>query len=186
MFGLPVPFNASQLLWLNVMTEGVQNIFLAFERQEGNEMSKPPRKPEEPIFNDIMTKRCALLISVITVLCISVYYSLTNILQYSHTKSASMLLMLFVFIQNLQVLNSRSENISIFKHSIKNNKKLLLGITCAVCIHLFATHSPMLSKILRIEPLSLINILSMFGLALVVIVVSEIEKFIRKVRTKNE
>ena len=186
MFGLPVPFNASQLLWLNVMTEGVQNIFLAFERQEGNEMSKPPRKPEEPIFNDIMTKRCALLISVITVLCISVYYSLTNILNYSHTKSASMLLMLFVFIQNLQVLNSRSENISIFKHSIKNNKKLLLGITCAVCIHLFATHNPMLSKILRIEPLSLINILSMFGLALVVIVVSEIEKFIRKVRTKNE
>ena len=69
MFGLPVPFNASQLLWLNVMTEGVQNIFLAFERQEGNEMSKPPRKPEEPIFNDIMTKRCALLITVITVLC---------------------------------------------------------------------------------------------------------------------
>ena len=186
MFGLPVPFNASQLLWLNVMTEGVQNIFLAFERQEGNEMSKPPRKPEEPIFNDIMTKRCALLISVITVLCISVYYSLTNILQYSHTKSASMLLMLFVFIQNLQVLNSRSENISIFKHSIKNNKKLLLGITCAVCIHLFATHNPILSKILRIEPLSLINVLSMFGLALVVIVVSEIEKFIRKVRTKNE
>lgn len=186
MFGLPVPFNASQLLWLNVMTEGVQNIFLAFERQEGNEMSKPPRKPEEPIFNDIMTKRCALLISVITVLCISVYYSLTNILNYSHTKSASMLLMLFVFIQNLQVLNSRSENISIFKHSIKNNKKLLLGITCAVCIHLFATHNPILSKILRIEPLSLINILSMFGLALVVIVVSEIEKFIRKVRTKNE
>ena len=186
MFGLPVPFNASQLLWLNVMTEGVQNIFLAFERQEGNEMTKPPRKPEEPIFNDIMTKRCTLLISVITVLCISVYYSLTNILHYSHTKSASMLLMLFVFIQNLQVLNSRSENISIFKHSIKNNKKLLLGITCAVGIHLFATHNPILSKILRIEPLALKEILVMFGLALVVIVVSEIEKFIRKIRTKNE
>lgn len=186
MFGLPVPFNASQLLWLNVMTEGVQNIFLAFERQEGNEMTKPPRKPEEPIFNDIMTKRCALLISVITVLCISVYYSLTNILHYSHTKSASMLLMLFVFIQNLQVLNSRSENISIVKHSIKNNKKLLLGITCAVGIHLFATHNAILSKILRIEPLALREILVMFGLALVVIVVSEIEKFIRKVRTKNE
>lgn len=186
MFGLPVPFNASQLLWLNVMTEGVQNIFLAFERQEGNEMSKPPRNPEEPIFNDIMTKRCALLITVITVLCISVYYSLTNILHYSHTKSASMLLMLFVFIQNLQVLNSRSENISIFKHSIKNNKKLLLGITCAVGIHLFATHNPILSKILRIEPLALKEILVMFGLAFVVILVSEIEKFIRKIRTKNE
>ena len=73
-FGLPVPFNASQLLWLNVMTEGVQNIFLAFERQEGDEMLKKPRDPQEAIFNTIMIRRCVWLIITITVLCISTYY----------------------------------------------------------------------------------------------------------------
>lgn len=180
MFGLPIPFNASQLLWLNVMTEGVQNIFLAFEREEGDEMKKKPRLPEESIFNGVMIKRCVWLISIITILCIAVYYSCINVLHCSQIKSTSLVLMLFVFIQNLQVLNSRSENKSIFKHSIKHNKKLLLGICCAVAIHLFATSSSFLSKILRIEKLNLLEIFAMFCCASAVIVVSEIEKKIRK------
>lgn len=186
MFGLPVPFNASQLLWLNVMTEGVQNIFLAFERGEGDEMKKPPRDPKEPIFNDVMLRRCAIMILTITIICISVYYSLTKILLYTHMRSASMLLMLFVFIQNLQVLNSRSERISIFKHSIKHNKKLLVGITTAVCIHLFATHNSILVKMLRIESLNLHEILSMFCLALLVIVISEVEKLTRNLKYNHK
>ena len=185
MFGLPVPFNASQLLWLNVMTEGVQNIFLAFERGEGNEMTQKPRRPEEPIFNDIMIKRCIWMIAIITVLCISVYYSCTNILHYSHVKSASLLLMLFVFIQNLQVLNSRSETKSIFKHSIKQNKKLLIGIISAVSIHLIASNSLIMNKILRIQALNIKEIFIMFCLALIVILFSEAEKFVRSRRAHS-
>lgn len=186
MFGLPVPFNASQLLWLNVMTEGVQNIFLAFERQEGDEMNNPPRKPDEPIFNNIMKCRCISLIIFITILCSIVYYISINVLNYSHIKSSSILLMLFVFIQNLQVLNSRSEKLSIFRHSIKNNKKILLGIGGAIAIHIFATNNIFLSKILKIEPLSLKEILAVFCLAISVIVVSEVEKFIRNYRLNKE
>lgn len=185
MFGLPVPFNASQLLWLNVMTEGVQNIFLAFERGEGNEMTQKPRRPEEPIFNDIMIKRCSWMIAIITVLCISVYYSCTNILHYSHVKSASLLLMLFVFIQNLQVLNSRSETKSIFRHSIKQNKKLLIGILSAVSIHLIASNSLIMNKILRIQALNIKEIFVMFCLALIVILFSEAEKFVRSRRAHS-
>ena len=179
MLGLPVPFNASQLLWLNVMTEGVQNIFLAFERGEGAEMTQPPRKPEEPIFNDVMVRRCGWMMAVITVLCITVYYACSEILCYSHIKSASLLLMLFVFIQNLQVLNSRSETKSIFKHSIKQNKKLLIGIISAISIHLLASNSFVMNKILRIEALNLKEIFIMFCLALIVIVASELEKILR-------
>lgn len=178
--GLPVPFNASQLLWLNVMTEGVQNIFLAFERQEGDEMFKKPRTPEEPIFNKIMIKRCIWMISIITILCIGIYYSCINILNYSQIKATSLLLMLFVFIQNLQVLNSRSENKSVFKHSIMNNKKLLFGISCAVAIHLFASSNSILNKTLKIETLNINEIFVMFCCALIVIIASEIEKRLRK------
>lgn len=180
LLGLPVPFNASQLLWLNVMTEGVQNIFLAFERQEGDEMFKKPRDPQEDIFNNIMIRRCVWLIITITILCTSIYYYCIKMLNYSHMKSASLVLMLFVFIQNLQVLNSRSENKSVFKHSIKENKKLLLGISCAVGIHLFVASNSFLSKVLRIEPLRLKEILIMLSFAVVVVVASEVEKLSRR------
>ncbi len=178
--GLPVPFNASQLLWLNVMTEGVQNIFLAFERQEGDEMFKKPRNPQEAIFNNVMIRRCIWLIITITVLCTTIYCYCIKMLNYSNVKSTSLVLMLFVFIQNLQVLNSRSENKSVFKHSIKKNKKLILGISCAVAIHLFVASNSFLSKVLRIEPLKLKEILIMLLFSIVVVIVSEVEKLSRK------
>jgi len=48
--GLPMPLTAIQLLWLNLITNGVQDVALAFEPKEGNELTAPPRKSSEPIF----------------------------------------------------------------------------------------------------------------------------------------
>ena len=54
LLGLPLPLTAVQLLWLNLVTNGIQDVALAFEPREGNEMQQTPRKPKEPIFNRIM------------------------------------------------------------------------------------------------------------------------------------
>ena len=78
--GLPIPFNAIQLLWLNVMTEGVQDIFLGFEEEEGDEMKQKPRDPQEPIFNKRMKSRCGLFIGFIAILSTIVYYYCINML----------------------------------------------------------------------------------------------------------
>lgn len=182
--GLPTPFTATQLLWLNVMTEGVQNIFLAFERSEGDEMKKNPRPPEEDIFNSIMVKRSIISIIFITFICMIVYYYTTRFLLFSHIKSSSILLMLFVFLQNMQVLNARSETKSVFKHSFKKNKKILVGIACAVGIHVLASYVPFMQKLLRVESLSFKELAIAFIIASSLILVSEIEKLIRNKQGK--
>ena len=87
--GLSMPFTATQLLWLNVMTEGVQNIFLAFERSEGDEMNKPPRSPSEDIFNRLMIERCTVSIIFITLACIITFFICEIIFGYSPMKSSS-------------------------------------------------------------------------------------------------
>jgi magnesium-transporting ATPase (P-type) len=51
MTGLPLPLLAVQLLWLNLVTNGIQDVALAFEPGEGNELRHPPRPPQEAIFN---------------------------------------------------------------------------------------------------------------------------------------
>lgn len=180
LLGLPMPFTATQLLWLNVMTEGVQNIFLAFERSEGDEMKRFPRSPSESIFNYVMVKRCIISIIFITLACtISYYYSL-KVLNFSKVKASSILLMLFVFIQNIHVLNSRSENKSVFKHSFMQNKKLIFGIIAATSIHIIASYTSIMEKILKIEPLKINEMLVVFLIACGLIFVSEIEKLFRK------
>lgn len=178
--GLPAPFSATQLLWLNVITEGVQNIFLAFERQEGDEMNRTPRLPEESIFDHIMIKRCICSIFAMSLLYIIVYYYCLNILNIQKSETINLLMMLFVFVQNFQVFNSRSETKSIFKHSIIENKKLLVGVLSVTTLHIFACENNITAKILKINPLSLKEILIMLACATIVIFASEIEKLQRR------
>ena len=55
--GLPVPLNAVQLLWLNLVTNGGQDVALAFEKREPGLLERPPRRPDEPIFDRLMIRQ---------------------------------------------------------------------------------------------------------------------------------
>ena len=55
--GLPLPLLAVQLLWLNLVTNGIQDVALAFEPSEGDVLNRAPRPPSEPIFNRLMIER---------------------------------------------------------------------------------------------------------------------------------
>jgi calcium-translocating P-type ATPase len=185
-FGLPMPFSASQLLWLNVMTEGVQNIFLAFEKGEGGEMQQKPRNPKEPIFNRIMVERIIISAFYITYVCFMTYFLAIKKMALSRIEASSIVLMLFVFIQNMQVLNSRSETKSIFCHSFKGNYKILLGIIAAVSIHIFASNSIFFRKLLKINSLDYKITLFLLFVAANILLMSEIDKLVRRIKAKKK
>jgi magnesium-transporting ATPase (P-type) len=52
--GLPIPLLPVQLLWLNLVTNGIKDVALAFEGGEPGAMKRRPRRPDEPIFNSRM------------------------------------------------------------------------------------------------------------------------------------
>ena len=49
--GLPLPLLAVQLLWLNLVTNGIQDVALAFEKGEGDILRRRPRSPSEPFLD---------------------------------------------------------------------------------------------------------------------------------------
>ena len=53
-FDLPMPLVAIQLLWLNVVTDGIQDIALSFEIAEDNIMKEKPRNPKESLFDKVL------------------------------------------------------------------------------------------------------------------------------------
>jgi len=57
LFGMPLPLFPIQLLWLNLVTNGIQHIALVMEPEEGHELRRPPRAPGEPVFNRLMNER---------------------------------------------------------------------------------------------------------------------------------
>lgn len=180
-FGLPIPFFAAQLLWLNLVTEGIQDVALALEKGEGDEMKKKPRHPEEPIFDKLMIRRMALSAMTMTVGITGIfYYFLSKGWSVADTRNIAM--MLFVLFENMQVLNSRSENKSIFRQSFTKNPYLILGIMLATLTHVIATYVPGLNTALKIHPITWEQWSFVLPIALVLILVMEVEKMFRRKR----
>ena len=176
--GLPLPLLAVQLLWLNLVTNGIQDVALAFEPAEGNELKSPPRSPKEGIFNRIMIERVVLSALVIGIVSFLVF-------QYLYTQGHSLddarngTLLLMVLFENIHVFNSRSETRSVFIHSPMRNHFLLFGTLAAQLIHIGAMYTPWISDVLRIHPVSLDYWLDMLLIAVTVLVVMELHKLLR-------
>ena len=176
--GLPLPLLAVHLLWLNLVTNGIQDIALAFEPAEGGELNKPPRPPNEAIFDRMMIERVITAAVVIGVTAFILFNSLINAgLNVDEARNSTLLLM--VLFENIHVLNCRSEKRSIFKHSLLANPLLILGTLAAQAIHIGAMYTPWLRDVLNIRPVSLEHWLQLFAMALIILFVMETHKFYR-------
>ncbi|MDH3900487.1 MAG: HAD-IC family P-type ATPase, partial [Gammaproteobacteria bacterium] len=176
--GLPLPLLAVQLLWLNLVTNGIQDVALAFEPGEGDELRCPPRPPQESIFNRLMIERVVLSALVIG----SVAFLLFQLLLergFSLDEARNGTLMLMVLFENIHVFNSRSESLSTFQHNPMRNPLLLFGTAAAQLIHIGAMYTPWIRDVLHIQPISLQHWLELLGLAVTVLVVMELHKALR-------
>ncbi|WP_090366342.1 cation-translocating P-type ATPase [Ferrimonas sediminum] len=173
--GTPLPLVAVQLLWLNLVTNGIQDIALAFEPAEGDELSRPPRPPNEAIFNRVMIER--VLVSALTIGCIAFALFQWLLMQgYSIEEARNGTLLLMVLFENVQVFNSRSETLSVFRHNPVRNPLLLFGTLAAQLIHIGSMYTPGLSAVLQVQPVSFQHWLQLLLLALLLLVVMEIHK----------
>ena len=177
--GLPLPLLAVQLLWLNLVTNGIQDVALAFEPAEGNELKSPPRSPKEGIFNRIMIERVilsALVIGIVAFLVFQYLYAQG----YGLDAARNGTLLLMVLFENIHVFNSRSETRSVFMHNPLRNHFLLFGTLAAQLIHIGAMYTPWISDVLRIHPVSLDYWFDMLFIAVTVLIVMEAHKVLRR------
>ena len=176
--GLPIPLTAVQLLWLNLVTNGIQDVALAFEPGEGNELAKPPRAPNEPIFNRLMIERVLVSAIVIGVVAFMVFNTL--LMQgMSEEQARNGTLLLMVLFENIHVFNSRSETASVFTHSPLRNPILLIGTVAAQSLHIAAMYTPGLSDVLQITPVSFNQWFNTLLPALSLLVAAELYKGFR-------
>lgn len=176
--GLPLPFLAVQLLWLNLVTNGIQHVGLAFEPGEPGAMSRPPRPPSEGIFNRLMTGEILVSAMVMGLIGFLAWHTLITA-GYPETEARNLALMLFVLLENVHVFNCRSEYVSAFRIPLWHNPFLILSVIGAQAIHQAASHTPVLQDVLGLRPVGLTEWILLLGAALAVIVVMEVFKRIR-------
>ncbi len=173
--GLPLPLLPVQLLWLNLVTNGIQHIALTFEPAEGDELSRPPRKPTEAIFNRLMIERVLVSALVIGLVSFLLFQSLLG-QGYGVDEARNATLLLMVLFENIHAFNSRSESLSVFRHNPFRNGLLLAGAIAAQLIHIGAMYTPWLAQVLQIHPVSLAQWLQLLTLAFSVMLAMELHK----------
>jgi Ca2+-transporting ATPase len=175
---VPLPLAAVQLLWLNLVTNGIQDVALAFEPAEGDELSRAPRPPRERIFNRLMIERVALAAVVIGGLAFVVFvWLLERGVPEAEARNATLLVM--VLFENVQAFNSRSETRSVFRHDPLRNKLLLFGTIAAQLVHIGALYTPGLRDVLGVQPVSLELWSGLLAVSLVILLAMETHKRLR-------
>ncbi len=176
--GLPLPLLAVQLLWLNLVTNGIQHVALAFEKGEPGAMKRKPRSPSEKIFNPLMVKQTLVSSFTIGIIVFGFWFWLNTYTEMNEAYARNLILLLMVFMQNFHVFNCRSERVSTFKIPLKRNVLLVFGVVIAQGIHILSMQIPFMQNILRIEPIDLKEWFYILLLAIPIILVMELFKLI--------
>ena len=181
---LPMPLVAIQLLWINVVTDGIQDFALSFEKAEKGILQEKPRNPKESIFNRDLLQE--ILVSGLLIGCIVfiVWYYLLNKVNMEISMARGYIMALMVFIQNIHVFNCRSEHKSAFSVPFTSNKLILVAFFSGIILQVIVMEVPILSKFLQTVSIPFMHLVYLFLIALLILLIMEVYKmlnnFIRK------
>ncbi|ESA33825.1 cation-transporting atpase [Leptolyngbya sp. Heron Island J] len=181
---LPLPLLPVQLLWLNLVTNGIQDVALAFEPGENGILRRRPRSPREPIFNRLMIERTLLGAMVMGVVGFIIYNWMLMAGQ-PVSAARNTLLLLMVLFEIVHIGNCRSESKSIFQLSPLRSPILLLGTIIAFLVHVLMMYVPLGQSILAVEPVSLETWGILILLSLTVLAPIELHKLSQFQRPKK-
>ena len=180
----PLLFLPLQMLWINFVTNGVQDIALGFEPGNGDELESPPRSSGEGLLSRVLWARLAVC-GLWMATCILVLFRL-NInagMDLAHARTIALtLLVLFNF---FVAMSARSENRLIFQLNPLDNTFLLVASFVALGIHAGAMYLAPVAGVLGMAPLSASQWLICLVIGLTVLIFSEGDKMVRAFLAKR-
>lgn len=175
---LPMPLVAIQLLWINMVTDGIQDFALSFEKAEEGILKERPRDPNESIFNKSLLREIIVSGLVIGILVFLVWYYLLNQVQMEVTVARGYIMALMVFIQNIHVFNCRSEERSAFSVPLKNNWLIIVGVFFSILLQIIVMNVEVAAKFLQTVSIPFEHFIKLFIIALFVLLIMELYKYV--------
>lgn len=173
--GLPLPLLPIQILWVNLVTDGLPGLALSVEGEERNIMERPPRPPNESVFAHGMWQHMiwvGLLIGGLSLGAQAWAY---------HSGSENWQTVVFTVLTLSQLVNAmavRSESESLFTLGWFSNPALFGAVVLTLGLQLTVIYFDPLHAVFKTSDLSLDELLVALGLPWVVLVAIEIEKWL--------
>jgi Ca2+-transporting ATPase len=177
--GLPIPLTATQILWLNLVTDGACTTTMATEKGQGDELEQAPVNPKEKILNKSIVPFLLINAALMATLALGVfqYYLPAGI-----EKARTAAFVVMAFSQLFNVFNMRSLRHSAFTIGLFSNKWVNIGLVASVIIQVMIIDIPFFEDLFQFDPVSFKEFLVFAGLASSILWMGELYKWLYRIR----
>ncbi len=184
-FGWPLPLLAIQILFVNLVTDGLPALALGMDPIEPDVMQRCPRDPKE----GVIFRRVWILIwlvgGTIAIVTLAVF-AFEMLLFGDWLRASTLAFTVLVMTQMVHAFNSRSGTLSLFQVGFFRNRVLILAISLSIFLQVLIVYFPPLSAIFMTIPLLPLDWLIVILLSLSVFVVVEVFKFILRYQSRKQ
>lgn len=166
-------FTTLQLLWINLVTDSIPAIMLAFEKSEKDIMENVPNRVNTSFFTPFLIAKIVIsaLVKSIIMLVLFVYYAKT----YDSGVAGSLMFIFLIGNELLYSLSCRNLKCSVLNKDIFSNKRLSLGLAGLLIVQVLVLTTG-LSKFFVVDNIGIINIVVVLGICLLLFVIGEVVK----------
>lgn len=176
-FAAPLLFLPVQMIWFNLVSNGIQDVALAFEPSEGDELRKPPRPPKAGLLPRGLWIRIAVTATWMGGVVLGAFQTALAT-GAEETVARTFALTVFAFLNFFQTLNSRSVRRSVFAQSPRGNVLLYLAAVGAIGLQVVAVTTPLGWLVLGLAPLDPVLWAVAAALGVTVLGVVELDKWL--------
>jgi Ca2+-transporting ATPase len=179
LLGMPLALLPLQILWINLVTDGLPGLALSVEKEEPDTMRRPPYPPDENIFargvgRDIIW--VGLLMGLFSV-GVGYWYWSRGLPTWQ-----TMIFTTLTFSEMGYVMAIRSNRESLFSIGMFSNPALLGAVALTVVLQLAVVYIPFLQSLFKTMSLSFQDLLICFGLSILLFLAVELKKLIIRLR----
>ncbi len=182
--GMPVPFTAIQILWVNIIMDGPPAMALGVDPTRPGIMNKPPRGLRQRLLDGQLLIRLAGFGTIMTLGTLGVLYHALGTGTALH--ATTLAFTTFVLFQVFNVFNARSGSDSAFTSYLFTNRNLWLALVGVLSLQVVAVHWPPAQTVFSTTALSLGDWLLALLVAASILVIEEVRKLVLATRIRRE
>jgi len=176
-FGMPLPLTALQILWINLVTDGLPGLALSVEPTEKDTMKRPPIDIKKSIFSGGLNTHIVWVGLLMGLVSLGIGFWGW---QTGNPYWSTMVFTTLTLSQMGHALAVRSDKRSLFTQGLFSNKLMVIAVSLTFVLQMAITYWAPMNEIFKTQPLPLPELGLSLGLSLVVFLAVELEKWFKR------